>query len=115
MKTKFKIIGISICFVVLTSVIFANQNSPSPLVGDELIKIKISECIGCGDCVESGITDLVNFFQLGPRAVWTSTYTRMENNEFDYLLDTAPLDEYFMAIEAMVRCPVEAIVYAYED
>lgn len=102
-------------FWVLTSVIFANQNSSSPLVGDELFKIKIRQCIGCGDCEASGITTLVDFYYPGTIAVWTSTHTRMENNEFDYLLDTAPADEVYMALEAKFICPVEAIVYAYED
>lgn len=111
MKTKIKIIGISICFVVLTSVILANQNSPSQSEPEGWgFKIVFDECTGCGGCLESGITCIVPCAGYNHDvAMWTSTYTILENNAIDYILGDAPIEELFMAYEAKASCPSGAI------
>lgn len=109
MKTKFKIIGISVCFLVLTSIIYANYYSSYPIIGDEAYVIDLEYCTGCEGCLGSGITDMVEFDNNRYVAIWTSVYTRMVNNELDFLLKTAPSYEKSMANEAYASCPFDNI------
>ena len=109
MKNLLRKIVVITFITITTTVIYAFNQYETSSSSDVAYTIEFSDCISCGYCEQYGTELIPVSGYSNDVAVWTSIYTRMENNERDHLLNTATPEELDLAEEAMDMCPASAI------